>query len=613
VSRQQARFLLFLFAAVFQFARLSQAQVPGIMVSKGTHISSDSPQIPFAETFLAINPRDDKNLIAASMVVADGSVLSYVYASQDGGRSWQRAREATSGDSTLKGGGDPVVYFDADGVAFFGSLQHDLGFTISRSNDGGFTWDAPLIVPGGNYDREYIAFDNSGGKFNGRMYAGGGIRVEDSSSKQRSSTAFVFSTDKGRTFSPPRIFTTDWVSERITEIGDLLVTTDGKLIVPLKVFSLVTQSGVSPLGGFLGTIISEDGGLTFSAVRRGPTYTLGAGFRGLQSHAVPRTAIDVTHGRYKDRIYLTWSDFDGKKYVVKVSYSSDLGKTWSKTISVNDNANDADPSNPAVAVNKDGIVAVVWNDRRDDPKNVCYQLYYAVSINGGETFLPNVKASDGATCPQAAGNWALAASTTLDSTVDLSKELPRPTISILNIPERWPNGGDTQGLVAGSDGVFHSAWINGESGVMQLWSKELAVDRSLLQLDVAKPRKDLSRDLTLEVSGPTVDFMTHTLSVKVRLVNPLPIVFQGPFSVILDDIQSSLKDMRVLNSDNGLPARGAAWNFKVSGGNSLAPKQRSEERIFSWKFTGALTDEPESGVVSLPLWAHFVILGQSQP
>jgi hypothetical protein len=30
-------------------------------------------------------------------------------------------------------------------------------------------------------------------------------------------------------------------------------------------------------------------------------------------------------------------------------------------------------------------------------------------------------------------------------------------------------GGDTQGLSADATGVFHAAWINGKTGVMQLW------------------------------------------------------------------------------------------------------------------------------------------------
>ena len=40
-------------------------------------------------------------------------------------------------------------------------------------------------------------------------------------------------------------------------------------------------------------------------------------------------------------------------------------------------------------------------------------------------------------------------------------------ILMLSVPSRWPNGGDTFGLQAGPDGVFHVAWINSVNDVMQ--------------------------------------------------------------------------------------------------------------------------------------------------
>jgi hypothetical protein len=320
----------------------------------------------------------------------------------------------------------------------------------------------------------------------------------------------------------------------------------------------------------------------------------------LKSLVAPRATIDPTKGIYGGRIYLSWTDFDGKKYVVKVARSSDLGKTWLPPVIVNDNASPGDPANPVVAVNEDGVLGVAFNDRRDDPENSCFRLYFSASVDGGETFLPNVKAAEHPACPAAPGNWAVSASSFLPPTV-LTDEKPRPVIAITTLADRWPNGGDTQGLVSGRDGVFHSAWINGESGVMQLWSKEITVDNRVVAR--LPRRKNLNGDLTLKLNEPTIDFATHTVSVKVRLENPSAVTVAGPFTVVLDDVGGSFKDLHALNSDNSIPGKGAEWNFSLEGKTSLRAHQKSDERVVRLGFSG-ISEEALA-----PVFAKFIILG----
>jgi hypothetical protein len=591
--------LVGIFAAGFAFTRTLHGQVSGISVLAGRQVSTDRPQAPFAETFLAINPHDDKNMIATSMVVSDGVFHSWVYASRDGGHTWQRVQTGT-----FKGG-DPVVYFNSNGTAFFGAILFGTpeGFLLSRSNDGGFTWQPPITLRAGDFDRGYLTFDDTGGKFNERMYAAGTIGLGTVNGTSQRAIDITFSTDNGRTFSPGILLTGNSAKEDFSVVSDPLVASGGELIVPYSTYPTELGSD-SPVPEHLWTVVSRDGGLTFSPARAGPTCTRGTGFRAMQSYAPPRAAIDRSHGHFLDRIYLACADFDGKKYMVKASHSTDLGMTWSKPIVVNDNTNDGDAGIPAITVSKDGTLAVAWNDRRGDPKNSCYRLYYAVSLDGGETFLPNVRASEQPTCPAAPGNWALIAF----SPHEVGYAGHVPTIGIRAAAERFPNGGDTQGLVAGNDGIFRSAWINGESGVMQLWFNEIAVQRAkAFQSPFINPRKDLSRDLTLEVSEPSIDFTTHTVSVTVSLINPRSVRFQGPFTVVLDNVEwSSLKDIHVINSDNGMPARGAAWNFTVRGETSLLPQQKSDARVFRWGFTGGPPEEPNDPL----FFAHFIILGQ---
>jgi hypothetical protein len=581
-------------AAGFTGAPPSYPQSSGVSFSAGTNISSDSPRTPFAEPFLAINPRDGRNLVAISLATTNGQVFCYVYASRDAGRTWRRAQTATADNSVFREGcGDPVVYFDPFGTAFFGGLLPQ-GFAVSRSTDGGFTWEAPVTVPG-NYDREYMAIDSSGGVFHGRIYAAGQGHFNETNGKGAGAIDFAVSTDNGRTFSLSTTLAHKCAEGESVALVDLLVTSDGKLIIPFR-----ARACSSPDSNQLWTIVSEDGGRTFSPAQSGPAYKIGEpGFRVMKSGSTPHAAIDLSEGLYHGRIYLTYIDFDGTKYVVKVAHSGDLGKSWSFPTVVNDETNPGDASNAAVAVNKDGVVGVVFNGR-DDTKSSCFRLYFTASLDGGETFLHNVRASEQPTCPLAPGNWALRGGSYFTKT-------PGVTIWLAGMAERFPNGGETQGLVAGPDGVFHSAWINGESGVMQLWSKEFTVDKPQTPR-ASSSRKDLSSGLALEVSEPSLDVAGHTVAVKVRLVNKSAVPISGPFTVRLEGVRSYLKDLQAVNSDSGKQEVKASWNFTLDGKASLPSQQKSEERVFQFGFSGDLPEEPWGSLLD----AHFVILGPPQ-
>lgn len=589
-----------LISHVFQGAPALCAQVRGISVSSDNHISWDSPTSPFFESFLAINPRDPNNLIATSMLVADGVVGTRLYVSLNGGRTW--ARSKTGLDSK---GGDPVVYFDANGTAFFASINNPHGLSLCRSEDGGLTWQSPVTLPGKGWDREYVAFDNTGGKFNGRMYIAGTNTVTEVDGTSYQAIFITFSTDRGLTFSPGVV-----LAGRRAEVSDLVVTPEGKLVILFEASSTGTSPGepiTSATSDHLCTVVSEDGGVTFAPAQIGPSVTAAGGFRMLKSTGAPRAAIDLSLGRYRGRIYFAWSDFADNRYVVKMVYSDDLGRTWSRALVVNDNANQNEPATAAVVVNNDGIVGVAFNDRRDDPENSCFRLYFTASLDGGQTFLPNIKASDQPTCPLASPNSTASVSSFIERPFDLTKERPRPVVALSGASFRWPNGGDTQGLVAGPDGVFQSAYISGGSGVMQLWWKKLTVDRAAaVQSPFINPRRNLSRDLALEVSEPRIDVTTHTVSVNVRLVNLSSSTISGPFTVVLDDLLGTLKGMRVTNSDNGMPARGAAWNFTTGGQPSLRPYQKSDTRVLHWEFLGDLSFEE----ARLPFYAYWIILGE---
>jgi hypothetical protein len=547
-------------------------------------------------------------------VFGPGAGAVAIYASRDGGRSWQRAT-ARAGVPQISGG-DPIVYYDRSGAALFSGLCNtpDCSMRVWRSRDGGLHWDSSGDVPGNGYDREYLAVDMTSGPYRGRIYAAGTNSVRQSNGGGYPVMGITSSTDGGKTFRPPIILdvTSDGKSHGFGGIADMLITSRGTLVVPIQSSPDLIPS---PRRQFW-TLISEDGGRSFSAPRPGLPIEVGpAGYRRQISDGNIRATIDDSNGPFKDRIYVTWVEFENDRYLVKVTHSDNLGLSWSATVTVNDARGPGDCSNAAIAVNRDGIVSVIWNDWRDDRKGECYRLYVSASLDGGDSFLPNVQVNSRPTCPNTRGNWF----------GPLAYNQGSNRIALSGAPARFSNGGETQGLVAGPDGRFHVAWINGESGVMQLWYTSLTVKPGTQKIDVrlvdkadgtkevsnvsAGPidKTDRSDEVSVEVSAPVVDFDSKSLGFTVSLKNQTAKTISGPLTLIQDDVESNFGGITVANADNALKGKGAAWKFLVN--SQLAPGALSEKRIILWHFDGQV---PKSFPRPRAFRATFRILTEGQ-
>jgi hypothetical protein len=595
---------------------LAQAAPRTIRVVRSNQISTAHPKRPHIESFLAVDPHDSKHMIAASMIGdPHGRLGTNVYVTFDGGQHWSASRIAPR-DSALMIGGDPAVYFTREGTPLFmlGSRVNGRPATVmSRSTDGGRSWPAPIVLP--YRDRPYIAFDTTGQRLDGTTYIGG----------QFSSFLLSRSTDSARTFDYAQIISRDVGGADPAMpirgvLTDIVVTPSGVLVMPFMSALDMRDSTQAPpprdsvTDWRLRVLVSDDGGRTFYGAREGPPLHLLGGFRGLQATGAARATIDQSRGKYRGRIYLTWSEWDATRQamVVRVAHSDDLGKSW-KTSIANDNSSKRDPNNPAIAVSPDGIVALVWNDRRDDPKNKCWRLYGAISTDGGETFLPNVKLSDAPTCTNAPDNWVLSAWDQYDDWTEPTR--PRPGFGLTAmVPVRFPNGGDTQGLVADVDGYFHAAWINGETGALQLWYTKFAVDSQIVAkvraqnaehtagaaaAPVPPGRVDVTQELTFVMSDPRIDFQRGTLEVTMRVVNPTARCMRGPLDVVADRLVSAsamamgLANFRIANADNKQDSVGATWTFPVGTSQFLPPHAKTPPRILRFTFTGGVPMEPE--------------------
>jgi hypothetical protein len=341
---------------------------------------------------------------------------------------------------------------------------------------------------------------------------------------------------------------------------------------------------------FLRVAISGDGGNTYSVTE--PVLQTSWIIRTNDNFRIEKlqgngfAAVDLSQGPFRGRVYVVWLETAGDRHDVRVIHSSDNGRTWSKPVSVPDDHGPVDDANPTIAVNNHGVVGVTWNDRRAR-NDACYDLYFSASLDGGETFLSNVMTGRKPTCPLAPGNWKPSAGISAYPKTDAGVSVEGQGLNVLMISTRFPGGGDTQGLDADSNGVFHAGWIDGSSGVMQIAETSFSVNGDVHQAVAQK--RDVSIQVRLVANDCGFDWKSSKFSCRMHLENKSRLPVAGPFTVELQTVRVNLKDFQAENADNHHAAVGAAWDF---GSEQLNPGETSKERRFVWHFSGMPT-EPE--------------------
>ncbi|MFN2385683.1 MAG: sialidase family protein, partial [Thermoanaerobaculia bacterium] len=268
------------FLAVF-VAHAAPAQK--IEVGKTVTISADVPADPHGESFLAVNPKNGKNMLAVSCRISRGEMGTSGYVSHDGGVRWTRVVLPESA-AKVSTGWDAIAYFDAGGNAFYGANDGD-GLYITRSSDEGRTWSAATLIAGAEgFDRQYMGFDRTG-RFAGRIYAGASVMSIGLDGKERSALAVAFSTDAGKTFGQPSLITST-PDERVFTFVNMIVTPDGTVLLPFltmpeRVMPETTlwdpHDEIQKLPEFemsLRVATSGDGGRSFSISPRMARYRL---------------------------------------------------------------------------------------------------------------------------------------------------------------------------------------------------------------------------------------------------------------------------------------------------------------------------------------------------
>ncbi len=563
-----------------------------IVIGPNVQVSNDHGDWDHNEVILSTDPNDAKHLVAGSMIFDqrknDYSVVTYT--SFDRGQTWQPTLEVGSPEGTF---GDPATAFGCGGIAYSAALATRSGdkdmIVLHRSSDGGKIWSSPTSLP--FIDREYITVDCTTTKRRGYVYIHGNSALQTVDGSKVYGTKVLKSIDEGETFTEKSLPPT--VSRSFGFAGNGVVLSDGTFVaayVDSEDKNLLSSS-------FVSVFRSEDGGNSFSNRMVSKVHSLGLG--------VPTLAVDQSSGPFRDRLYLVWTDNKSERSEVMLAFSSDKGITWSEPSVVNDwqsfSSNEKEwkaTFRGIVAVNRAGVVGVMWYDRRDSTKPTDWTVRFSVSLDGGKTFVPSVRVSEAPFAYEEGKPLTVEFHNFGGGNSDTP--FPSPFLRVLARATRaYHGGGDTVGLAAGADGLFHLLWIDNRTGIPQVWTAPVTVNGIAIRNGSREFQdlEDVTQKVMFKFSEPEYDHRNKTISVNAYLYNTSKNLLTGPIIVRVLEIAS--EEAEILNADNRLPGKGAVWDYThLLKDDKLEPGQRTNGKLLQFRVLNISARQVLNGFVS---------------
>lgn len=345
-----------------------------------------------AETSIAINPKDPRNVVAGWISRAD---LSCGYGvSFDGGLTWPVVGVVPGIQKTSGGvfdqGTDPGVAVDRDGNAFFTCLAFDffppgLGSAgtifVSKSTDGGVTWGPPVPAMQGVRVNEFQDHQFlTSNPVNGHLY----LTQTQFTAAGKPEILFTRSTDGGQSWAEPgRI--NDFAGNAFFQDSFTATGQDPQTIY--LTFGAFSNGGLSNWNRVY-IARSRDGGQRFSKPQLIATVTP---LPDPLPNALWRSDNNlwVAVDRDTNQIYVNYADYDAGDADVRVMRVRDAGSRFEVqgVTRVNDDGPGSDQFFPFVTVAPGGRVDVCFQDRRYAPGNAAVFVTCAFSRDGGSSFI----------------------------------------------------------------------------------------------------------------------------------------------------------------------------------------------------------------------------------
>jgi hypothetical protein len=349
-----------------------------------------------AEPCISVNPTNPNNIIAGWMRITSFTQISiFTKASLDGGQTWSSGTALPHLWSSFTSA-DVSIDFSSTGTAYISYIDvatsHDSGYVMTAaSTDGGMTWSAPVKVisalekPDKPIDRPWIAIDRSGGLYNNRIY----ITSKSPEEAAAPHHTWMKYSDNGTTWSP-MIQLDDSIPIGANSLSMAVPAVGADGSVYAGYFSY--NPSQSP---YVRIIVSRstDGGNNFTP------YVV-ANLTG--SSAITDTLYQFScalsaNPANSSNLVFSWTDGRYGDVDILSAYSNNSGASWSAPVRANDDVqgNGVGQDMSWAGFSADGKFALAWRDRRNGgiSSQSPFEIYAAVSSNGGASFAPNYRLS----------------------------------------------------------------------------------------------------------------------------------------------------------------------------------------------------------------------------
>ena len=565
---------------------------PNIEVSRADDANSHD------EVLIAAHPSDPSQLVGCSMVnynrLAERKMHTAAYTSRDGGKTWALGPQ-------IPESGDPICTFGPDGTAYFGAIGDspsldpviDWHLKLYRSTDGFKTWQQVSNILTG--DRPWLTFDHTHSQTRGRGYITYQSRagILDAQEKELAvSLDLTNSSDNGSTWSLPRAYGVINAHRLAHSLPTgMAILSDGTVVISnwqsLKKSARDSQDRIAvdwpgdpgpPTCEISVVLVPPDGWQRPKTVKAADKYCSESS----TTRTADSLAVDGSSGVFKDRIYVAWTDARSGHSRIMFTYSADKGETWSKPRIVDEMPGNLsyspDSFMPTLAVNKDGVVGLSWNDRRENPDNVGYFTRFTASLDGGESWLASVRLAERpARFRQGAEGETISSYATDDG--------PNPpTVRIVRAPEF--HGGDTAGLCADANGMFHALWVDNRDGRDQAYTSTITIRGSAVKNGDANlsSLKEVANLLAVDIKNVEYDAKRQTLTLQAGLRNKSKDNVRGRLVLRVLSVTSQAGALTITNAENGADGPGATFDFtKLVSSGGLKPNESTESKTIDFE------------------------------